>query len=110
MIFYIAKVQDTNNVWHRKVGKTKDMNIRFKDKRLYHDHEYIASRQFAPEYIDEVERTFREYTIGKQHKDLNIPPHFMGKTEIIKDDVSTEELIEKLNNLTIPSVTTLKDF
>ena len=33
MIFYIAKVKDTDGVWHMKVGKTKDMKIRFKDKK-----------------------------------------------------------------------------
>ena len=62
MIFYIAKVKDTDGVWHMKVGKTKDMKIRFKDKRLYLDHEYIASRQFSEKYIDEVENEFKEYT------------------------------------------------
>jgi len=110
MIFYIAKVQDTDGKWHKKVGKTKDLNIRFKDKRLYSDHEYLASREFAPEHIDEVENVFKEYTIGKQHKNLNIPPHFMGKTEIIKEGVTTEMLLNKLNNLTVPSITTLEDF
>ncbi len=111
MIFYIAKVQDTDGVWHRKVGKTSlTVSKRFSDKRLYLDHEDIASRQFAPEYIDEVESIFKEYTIGKKHKELKIPPHFMGKTEIIKEDVSTEELVERLNNITIPSITTLEDF
>jgi hypothetical protein len=34
----------------------------------------------------------------------------MGKTEIIKKGVSTETLLEKLNNLKIPSITTLEDF
>ncbi len=109
-IFYIAKVKDTNGVWHTKVGRTKDMKIRFKDKRLYLDHEYIASRQFSIEHIDEVEKQFKEYTIGKKHKELNIPAHFMGKTEIVKEGVSTKTLLDKLNNLKIPSVTTLEDF
>ena len=110
MIFYIAKVKDTDGVWHMKVGKTKDMKIRFKDKRLYLDHEYIASRQFSEKYIDEVENEFKEYTIGKKHKELNIPAHFMGKTEIIKKGGANETLLDKLNNLKIPSITTLEDF
>jgi hypothetical protein len=110
MIFYIAKVQDTDGVWHRKVGKSKDLTKRFSDKRLYLDHEYIASRQFSKEYINEVENEFKEYTIGKKHKELNIPAHFMGKTEIIKEGVTTELLLDKLNNLKIPSITTLEDF
>jgi len=110
MIFYIAKVQDTDGVWHRKIGKSKDLKKRFSDKRLYLDHEYIASRQFSEKYIDEVENEFKEYTIGKKHKDLNIPAHFMGKTEIIKEGVTTELLLHKLNNLKIPSITTLEDF
>ena len=33
MIFYFARVQDTEGNWHRKVGKTKDPNKRFSDKR-----------------------------------------------------------------------------
>ncbi len=110
MIFYIAKVQDTDGVWHMKVGKSKNLKKRFSDKRLYLDHEYIASRQFSEEYIDEVENEFKEYTIGKKHKKLNIPAHFMGKTEIIKKGVTTELLLHKLNNLKIPSITTLEDF
>jgi hypothetical protein len=110
MIFYIAKVKDTNGVWHTKVGKTKDMKIRFKDKRLYLDHEYIASRQFSPEHIDEVEKQFKPYTIGKKHKELDIPPHFMGKTEIIKKDITTELLLKKLKDINLPTVTTLEDF
>jgi|7_EtaG_2_1085326.scaffolds.fasta_scaffold12275_2 hypothetical protein len=111
MIFYIAKVQDTDGVWHRKVGKTSlTVSKRFSDKRLYLDHEDIASRQFSEKYIDEVENEFKEYTIGKKHKDLNIPAHFMGKTEIIKEEVTTEMLLDKLKNLKIPSITTLEDF
>ena len=34
----------------------------------------------------------------------------MGKTEIIKEDVSDEEVIQRMEDIKIPTKTTLKDF
>ena len=49
-------------------------------------------------------------TIGREHKNLNIPPHFMGKTEIIKEEVSDEAVIQRMEEIKIPTKTTLEDF
>ena len=110
MIFYFAHVQDTEGNWWYKTGKTKDLSKRFSDKRLYKDWEYIETRQYDSEDIKAVEKHFKDLQIGKQHKTLDIPPHFMGKTEIIKPDISREEVIERMKTITIPAKTTLNDF
>ena len=110
MIFYFARVQDTEGNWHRKVGKTKDPNKRFSDKRLYLGWEYIATKQYDVDDIKEVEKQFKDLQIGREHKNLNIPPHFMGKTEIIKEDVSDEIVIQRMEDIKVPTKTTLEDF
>ena len=110
MIFYFARVQDTEGNWHRKVGKTKDPSKRFSDKRLYLGREYIATKQYNAEDIKEVERQFKDLQIGRDHKNLKIPPHFMGKTEIIKKDVTDEVVIQRMEDIKIPTKTTLNDF
>ena len=110
MIFYFARVQDTDGKWHRKVGKTSNLDKRFSDKRLYMGWEYIATRQYDKDDIKEVEKQFKDLQIGLEHKNLNIPAHFMGKTEIIKEDVSDEEVIQRMEDIKIPTKTTLKDF
>lgn len=111
MIFYFANVQDTEGNWWLKTGKTKDLSKRFSDKRLYKDWEYIKTMQFASEdVIKSIERQFKDLQIGKHHKEYNIPPHFMGKTEIIKPEISREEVIERMNLISIPTITTLEDF
>tara|TARA_X000001382_G_C3163429_1_gene177018 strand:- start:554 stop:886 length:333 start_codon:yes stop_codon:yes gene_type:complete len=110
MIFYFAKVQDTEGNWHRKVGKTKDPSKRFSDKRLYLGWEYIATKQYNDEDIKEVEKQFKDLQIGRDHKNLKIPPHFMGKTEIIKKDVTDEVVIQRMEEIKIPTKTTLNDF
>ena len=110
MIFYFAKVQDTDGNWWYKTGHTKNMAKRFSDKRMYRDWECIETRQFAEEDIKGVEQHFKDLQIGKAHKEHNIPPHFMGKTEIIKPDVSREEVIERMKTINIPNKTTLEDF
>ena len=58
MIFYFARVQDTDGKWHRKVGKTSNLDKRFSDKRLYMGWEYIATRQYDKDDIKEVEKQF----------------------------------------------------
>ena len=110
MIFYFARVQDTEGNWHLKVGKTKDMSKRFSDKRLYKNYEYIASRQYDSTDIKQVEKEFKDLQIGKDHHKYNIPPHFMGKTEIIKPEVSEQEVLDRMEALKIPLKTTLDDF
>ena len=110
MIFYFARVQDTEGNWHRKVGKTKDPSKRFSDKRLYLGWEYIATKQYDVEDIKEVEKQFKDLQIGRDHKSLKIPPHFMGKTEIIKKDVTDEVVIQRMEDIKIPTKTTLNDF
>tara|TARA_Y100001938_G_C7858543_1_gene314409 strand:+ start:185 stop:517 length:333 start_codon:yes stop_codon:yes gene_type:complete len=110
MIFYFARVQDTEGKWHRKVGKTSNLDKRFSDKRLYMGWEYIATRQYDKDTIKEVEKQFKDMTIGREHKNLNIPPHFMGKTEIIKEEVSDEAVIQRMEEIKIPTKTTLEDF
>ena len=110
MIFYFARVQDTDGKWHRKVGKTSNLDKRFSDKRLYMGWEYIATRQYDKDTIKEVEKQFKDMTIGREHKNLNIPPHFMGKTEIIKEEVSDEAVIQRMEEIKIPTKTTLEDF
>ena len=108
MIFYYAKVQDTDGNWWYKTGHTKNMAKRFSDKRLYKDWEYIETRQFAKEDIKSVEKQFKDLQVGRQHKEYNIPPHFMGKTEIIKPEVTEEEVIERMKTINVPSITTLE--
>ena len=54
MIFYFARVQDTDGKWHRKVGKTSNLDKRFSDKRLYLGWEYIATKQYDKDDIKEV--------------------------------------------------------
>jgi|TARA_R100000231_G_scaffold111009_1_gene82289 hypothetical protein len=110
MIFYFARVQDTDGKWHRKVGKTSNLDKRFSDKRLYLGWEYIATKQYDKDDIKEVEKQFKDMTIGRQHKDMKIPPHFMGKTEIIKEDVTDEAVIQRMEDIKIPTKTTLEDF
>jgi hypothetical protein len=110
MIFYFARVQDTYGKWHRKVGKTSNLDKRFSDKRLYLGWEYIATKQYDKDDIKEVEKQFKDMTIGRQHKDMKIPPHFMGKTEIIKEDVTDEAVIQRMEDIKIPTKTTLEDF
>ncbi len=110
MIFYFARVQDTDGKWHRKVGKTSNLDKRFSDKRLYLGWEYIATKQYDKDDIKEVEKQFKDMTIGRQHKDMKIPPHFMGKTEIIKEDVTDEAVIQRMEEIKIPTKTTLEDF
>lgn len=110
MIFYFARVQDTDGKWHRKVGKTSNLDKRFSDKRLYLGWEYIATKQYDKDDIKEVEKQFKDMTIGRQHKDMKIPPHFMGKTEIIKEDVTDEAVIQRMEEINIPTKTTLEDF
>ena len=60
--------------------------------------------------IKEVEKQFKDLQIGREHKNLNIPPHFMGKTEIIKEDVSDEIVIQRMEDIKVPTKTTLEDF
>ena len=60
--------------------------------------------------IKEVEKQFKDLQIGREHKNLNIPPHFMGKTEIIKEDVTDEIVIQRMEDIKIPTKTTLEDF
>ena len=60
MIFYFARVQDTDGKWHRKVGKTSNLDKRFSDKRLYMGWEYIATRQYDKDDIKEVEKQFKD--------------------------------------------------
>jgi hypothetical protein len=110
MIFYFARVQDTDGKWHRKVGKTSNLDKRFSDKRLYLGWEYVATKQYDKDDIKEVEKQFKDMTIGRQHKDMKIPPHFMGKTEIIKEDVTDEAVIQRMEDIKIPTKTTLEDF
>ena len=110
MIFYFARVQDTDGKWHRKVGKTSNLDKRFSDKRLYLGWEYIATKQYDRDDIKEVEKQFKDMTIGRQHKNMKIPPHFMGKTEIIKEDVTDEAVIQRMEDIKIPTKTTLEDF
>ena len=110
MIFYFARVQDTDGKWHRKVGKTSNLDKRFSDKRLYMGWEYIATKQYDKDDIKEVEKQFKDLQIVREHKNLNIPAHFMGKTEIIKEDVSDEEVIQRMEDIKIPTKTTLEDF
>ena len=110
MIFYFARVQDTDGKWHRKVGKTSNLDKRFSDKRLYLGWEYIATKQYDKDDIKEVEKQFKDMTIGRQHKDMKIPPHFMGKTEIIKEDITDEAVIQRMEEIKIPNKTTLEDF
>ena len=110
MIFYFARVQDTDGKWHRKVGKTSNLDKRFSDKRLYLGWEYIATKQYDKDDIKEVEKQFKDMTIGRQHKNMKIPPHFMGKTEIIKEDVTDEAVIQRMEEIKIPTKTTLEDF
>tara|TARA_R100000278_G_scaffold32655_2_gene29639 strand:- start:79 stop:411 length:333 start_codon:yes stop_codon:yes gene_type:complete len=110
MIFYFARVQDTDGKWHRKVGKTSNLDKRFSDKRLYLGWEYIATKQYDKDDIKEVEKQFKDMTIGRQHKNMKIPPHFMGKTEIIKEDVTDEAVIQRMEDIKIPTKTTLEDF
>jgi hypothetical protein len=110
MIFYFARVQDTEGKWHRKVGKTSNLDKRFSDKRLYLGWEYIATKQYEKDDIKEVEKQFKDMTIGREHITMNIPPHFMGKTEIIKEDVTDEAVIQRMEEIKIPNKTTLEDF
>ena len=110
MIFYFARVQDTEGKWHRKVGKTSNLDKRFSDKRLYLGWEYIATKQYDKDDIKEVEKQFKDMTIGREHISMNIPPHFMGKTEIIKEDVTDEAVIQRMEEINIPTKTTLEDF
>ena len=110
MIFYFAKVQDTNGNWWYKTGKTKDLSKRFSDKRLYNSWDYIETRQYDKDDIKMVEKQFKDLQIGNEHKRYNIPPHFMGKTEIIRPDVSNEEVIERMKEIKIPHRTTLRDY
>jgi|TARA_R100001460_G_scaffold51135_1_gene89795 hypothetical protein len=110
MIFYFARVQDTDGKWHRKVGKTSNLDKRFSDKRLYLGWEYIATKQYDKDDIKEVEKQFKDMTIGREHINMNIPPHFMGKTEIIKKDVTDEAVIQRMEEIKIPTKTTLEDF
>ena len=110
MIFYFARVQDTDGKWHRKVGKTSNLDKRFSDKRLYLGWEYIATKQYEKDDIKEVEKQFKDMTIGREHITMNIPPHFMGKTEIIKEDITDEAVIQRMEEINIPTKTTLEDF
>jgi len=110
MKIYFARVQDTEGQWHRKVGKTSNLNKRFSDKRIYRDWQYIATKEYDKDDIKEVERQLKDMTIGKEHNNLNIPSHFMGKTEIIKSDITDEKVIQRMEEIKIPNKTTLEDF
>ena len=46
MKIYFARVQDTEGQWHRKVGKTSNLNKRFSDKRIYQDWHYIVTKEY----------------------------------------------------------------
>ena len=61
--------------------------------------------------IGHVEHQFRDLQVGKRWKEYNIPPHFMGRTEVIKPDVSDDEVFARFEKIKdLPKQITLKDW
>ena len=110
MIFYLARVQDTEGNWWLKTGTTKDTSKRFSDKRLYKDWEYIHTQQYDKADIKNVEKKFKDLQVGKEWAQTGIPSHFMGKTEVMKEEVTEEMVLERMQTLNTPTKTTLEDF
>ena len=112
-IWYYAKVKDTDGQWHFKTGTSRDqitLQRRFKDKRNYMDFEYIETLQFSSEDIKLVENSFKDLQVGKKWEQYGIPNHFYGKTEVLKPEVTDEEIRKRIKEFKVPTKTTLKDF
>ena len=113
-IWYFANVEDTDGNWRLKTGTSRDqqtLSTRFKDKRNYNAHEYIKTIQYnSEEDAKAVEKSFKDLQVGKKWEQYGIPNHFYGKTEILKPEVTEEEVLSRIKQLKIPTKTTLEDF
>jgi len=110
---YFAIVEDTEGAMHRKIGQTKFDNVkkRFSDKRFYNSCKIIKSIEVPNHAIGHVEHQFKDMQVGKRWKEYDIPPHFMGRTEVIKPHFTDEEILSRFEKIKdLPKQITLEDF
>tara|TARA_R110001583_G_scaffold3312_1_gene21529 strand:+ start:2420 stop:2770 length:351 start_codon:yes stop_codon:yes gene_type:complete len=110
--FYLAKVQDLEGNWWRKVGITKFPNPkdRFSESRFYKDSKILKFIEIYVDSANYAEATFKDMQIGNRWIEYKVPTWFMGKTELIRPDITDEQLIQRFDSIDIPTQATLKDF
>ena len=110
---YFAHVQEPESlIWRKKIGHSKFeiATKRFSDGRLYKDVKIIHSIRVEEGFAKMIEWQFSDLMVGKKWKQYDIPTWFMGKSEVLKPEVTDEEVIDRFNNLVMYTQPTLEDF
>jgi len=110
---YFAHVQEPETkIWRKKIGwsKFERADKRFSDSRLYEKCKIIHSVRVEHWFAKAIELSFNDMMVGKRWKEYNIPTWFMGKTEVLKPEVTDKEVIDRFNSVVVMKQPTLEDW
>jgi len=110
---YFAHVQEPDTkIWRKKIGwsKFEKADKRFSDSRLYEDCKIIYSVRVEDWFAKALEHQFSDLMVGKNWKKYDIPTWFMGKTEVLKPEVTDEEVIDRFNSVVVMKQPTLEEW